>query len=359
MQNTKSYRYLDFFAGSGLVCEGMRPAFSAVWANDICPKKSEVYRANQDFSVFQLGDIKQIRGADLPNAELSWASFPCQDLSLAGKLGGLKGERSGLVWQWLRVMKEMKSRPGIFVLENVTGLVSAEKGAIYRSLHNELASLGFKIGPMILNAEHWLPQSRPRIFIVAVRQDIDTSDVQVAKPSWIHTKALLKAVDGLEKLIFWDLPEPQKRSDHLLDLLEKNAPLDNSSTSSRNIALIPERHKKKLFLNSKNGFYAAPGYKRIRNKKQVLELRFDGVAGCLRFPKGGSSRQLIVVNDNGQLHTRLLTIKEVAALMGAPNYRLPGGYNEGYAAMGDAVAVPVVRYLAKHLLKKLAVRAYG
>ena len=83
-------------------------------------------------------------------------------------------------------------------------------------------------------------------------------------------------------------------------------------------------------------------------------MRFDGVAGCLRTPEGGSSRQFLVIKDNGSFRTRLLTVREAAALMGAPrNYKLPGTYNDGYKAMGDAVAVPVSRYLAEKLLSPL------
>lgn len=105
---------------------------------------------------------------------------------------------------------------------------------------------------------------------------------------------------------------------------------------------------------ARSGRAVFPGYKRIRNGKQVLELRFDGIAGCLRTPEGGSSRQFLVIKENGSFKTRLLTIKEAAALMGAPkNYKLPGTYNDGYKAMGDAVAVPVSRYLAKNLLAPL------
>jgi DNA (cytosine-5)-methyltransferase 1 len=102
---------------------------------------------------------------------------------------------------------------------------------------------------------------------------------------------------------------------------------------------------------------AAPGYKRTRQGRQVLELRFDDVAGCLRTPQGGSSRQFLILKRRDHMDARLLTIPETARLMGAPtSYKLPSmyHYNDGYKAMGDAVAVPVATYLAQHLLSKLA-----
>jgi DNA (cytosine-5)-methyltransferase 1 len=89
-------------------------------------------------------------------------------------------------------------------------------------------------------------------------------------------------------------------------------------------------------------------------------LRFDHIAGCLRTPNGGSSRQVLVLKKDGHLVTRLVSVRETARLMGAPDsYKIPGTYNDGYKAMGDAVAVPVVRHLAKHLLTPLLRATHG
>ena len=126
---------LEFFAGSGLVAYGMQGMFAPVWANDINERKAAVYRANFKSDHFVLDDINNINGACLPSAHLSWAFFPCQDLSLAENMKGIHAERSGLVWEWLRVMDEMIERPGVLALENVPGLLSANGGENYRSLH--------------------------------------------------------------------------------------------------------------------------------------------------------------------------------------------------------------------------------
>jgi DNA (cytosine-5)-methyltransferase 1 len=121
----------EFFAGSGLVAYGLRGMFRPVWSNDICPKKAGVYRANFEDSHFVLDDIKNISGASLPYAHLSWASFPCQDLSLAGSIGGIDAKRSGLVWDWLRIIREIQRRPSLLLIENVTGLLSANNGEFF------------------------------------------------------------------------------------------------------------------------------------------------------------------------------------------------------------------------------------
>lgn len=104
----------------------------------------------------------------------------------------------------------------------------------------------------------------------------------------------------------------------------------------------------------------ATGYRRTRNGTQQLELRFDGIAGCLRTPEGGSSKQYLVVKKNGQTHARLLTVREAARLMGAPDsFELPGSYNDGYKAMGDAVAAPVAQFIGERFLTKIAEAVYN
>jgi len=345
-------RFLEFFAGSGLVAQGLQPYFKPVWANDISEKKASVYVANHGSDHFNLGSIEDVYGKELPDASLSWASFPCQDLSLAGLIAGIDGERSGLVWQWLRVMDEMRTLPPVLVAENVTGLVSVGGGKHYRALHSALRNRGYLVGAVMLDAVKWVPQSRPRVFVIAVKEDHPIPSMLTdTQPNWLHSNAIVKAAEGLDGWIWWRMPEPGQRSKDLGDIIEWDAACDDSETSKRNISLIPEAHKARL---SKIDVGVAPGYKRTRQAGQVLELRFDGVAGCLRTPKGGSSRQFLVLKNGKSLKTRLLTVRETARLMGAPDeFQLPGTYNDGYMAMGDAVAVPVAKHLGKYLLKPI------
>lgn len=364
---------LDFFAGSGLTTQGLKDFFRVIWANDICPKKAEVYLANHTAiksttvtsyeaksmengtKTFSLVDIATIEGKYFPKVSLSWASFPCQDLSLAGKLKGIDGERSGTVWHWLRIMEEMIERPDVLVAENVTGLLSSSNGKHYRALHVKLVERGYKVGPLVLNAASWLPHSRLRVFIVAVKDSVDITGLNLSEPDWPHTTSAIKASQGLDNLVWWKLPKPKKRSKNLADIIEFDAPVENLKASQKTLRLIPKSHKDKLD-KTINQLRAIPGYKRTR-EQQVLELRFDGIAGCLRTPQGGSSRQWLILKPNGHYLSRLITVREAARLMGAPDsYLLPGGYNDGYRAMGDAVAVPVVRHLAKHLLIPLTRR---
>lgn len=347
--------FLEFFAGSGLVAQGLKRYFRTAWANDICDKKAAVYTANHGVNHFHLGSIADVEGAALPNASLAWASFPCQDLSLAGLTEGIHGARSGLVWEWLRIIDEMPSPPPVLVAENVAGLVSVAGGSHYRKLHEALSQMGYLVGAMLIDAARLVPQSRPRIFVVAVRaESAIPAELVGAAPNWLHPDSVRKAATGLDGWVWWNIPEPPARKQNLSDVVEWEAPYADEKTDARNIALISPRHREFLNQLPESKSFAAPGYKRTRSGKQVLELRFDDLSGCLRTPQGGSSRQVIVIKKNGKLKSRLLTVREAARLMGAPEtYKIPGSYNDGYKAMGDAVAVPVVKWLAKHLLLPL------
>lgn len=333
--------------------------FEAVWANDNCPKKMATYIRNHGDHHFDLRPIEDVSGLSLPEVELSWASFPCQDLSLAGKLGGIDAARSGLVWHWLHVMDEMQHRPPIVVAENVQGLLTASGGENYRLLHRALTRPGrdYRVGAIVLDAVHWVPQSRPRVFVVGVRKEIDISAL-TGSPTWCHPTSVHNAARGLDDFVWWNLPKPAPRTTGLSDLIDLDAPLDAPAKSAHNLALLSPAHRAKMKKMIAEGRHVFPGYKRERLGQQFLELRFDDVAGCLRTPRGGSSRQHLVVAVGSKVGTRLLTVREAARLMGVrESFKLPISYNEGYKAMGDAVAVPAVRHLARHLLASLAVQA--
>ena len=343
----------EFFAGSGLVAYGLRGMFSPVWANDISEQKAAVYEANFGREHFILDDIKNIKGHSLPFAHLSWASFPCQDLSLAGAISGIHASRSGMVWEWLRVLDEMDNTPKILLLENVAGLLSANGGDNYHVLHMALVERGYRCGAILLNASHFVPQSRPRVFIIAVEEHCPIPEDLVASgPCWLHNNAAIQLGQKLPKWVWWYTEKPPHRIVSLRDIVDDNAIFDRDDV----LRLIPERHQAKLYTH--DTVYAT-GYRRTRNGIQQLELRFDGIAGCLRTPEGGSSKQYLVVKKNGQAHARLFTVRETARLMGVPdNFKLPGSYNSGYKAMGDAVAVPVAQFIGKRFLTKLSETIY-
>jgi DNA (cytosine-5)-methyltransferase 1 len=214
--------------------------------------------------------------------------------------------------------------------------------------------LGYKSGAILINAVHFVPQSRPRVFIIAVRRDIDIPQELVdTQPNWLHNKAAVNLGKTLPEWIWWRAEKLPKRSNRLTDIIDFSIPYDKDDV----LRLISPRHREML-----DGMESAvvTGYRRTRSGKQCLELRFDGVAGCLRTPGGGSSKQFLIVNREGELHARLLSPRETARLMGAPDsFVLPNAHNDGYKAMGDAVALPVATFIGETFLTKLAEAAYG
>ena len=212
---------LDFFAGSGLVRLGLTPEFQTVWANDNSVKKRDTYTANHPWEEFLTSDIQLVRGQDVPTADLAWASFPCQDLSLAGNLGGIKsGTRSGLFWDWVRILREMQEdgkKPPILVAENVVGFVVAEQGKHFRQAYHALRDLGYRLGAVVIDANCFVPQSRRRAFVVAVAENIPLNGLIQQFPSGqFHPKNLVRTslvVDDPE-WVWWSLPARREAALH-------------------------------------------------------------------------------------------------------------------------------------------------
>lgn len=361
----------EFFAGSGLVRQGLGLWFEVLWANDICPKKADVYSANFGDNELVVDSIENVSGTDIPDCDLAWASFPCQDLSLAGNRAGLgRKTRSGLFWQWLRVLDEIPdfARPKVIALENVVGWFTSNHGHDFSNVYFALKERGYKAGALVINAEKFVPQSRPRAFLIAVRSNVETTGLTQSDGELDQTyfsKAVLSAANSIRdsEWIWWHLPEPPLRNHTFTDICEFDVPCDETDTTQYLIDMLSPRNADKLSKQLvADTSIAGTGYRRTRKdpsgkKVQRLEIRFDGVAGCLRTPEGGSSRQTVLIVENGTVRSRLLTVREAARLMGAPDdFKIPGSYYDGYKAMGDAVCVPVVSWLAEHLLSPLCLR---
>jgi DNA (cytosine-5)-methyltransferase 1 len=248
----------------------------------------------------------------------------------------------------------MPQSPAILLIENVSGLLSANGGRNYAKLHHALIKLGYKSGAMLIDAVHFVPQSRPRVFIIAVKNDVGVPDeIMDTQPNWLHNKAAIHLGTTLPEWIWWRAAKPQHPRRSLTDIVDFSLPYDKDDV----LRLISPRHKKMLD-NVEEA--VVTGYRRTRNSKQCLELRFDDVAGCLRTPEGGSSKQFLIVKHNEEIHARLLSPRETARLMGAPDsFVLPETYNDGYKAMGDAVVLPVARFIGESFLTRLMEAAYG
>jgi DNA (cytosine-5)-methyltransferase 1 len=366
--------FYEFFAGGGMARAGLGKGWDCLFANDINEKKGASYAANWGDEHLMIKNVGDLTPADTPGrADLAWASFPCQDLSLAGDYVGLKGERSGTFWLFWRLMKTLtkeQREPSVVVLENVCGALTSHEGKDFAAIGAALADGGYRFGSLVIDAARFVPQSRPRLFVVAVREDQTISEALTRTqpdPFW-HPANLIGAYDklppSLKKVwLWWRLPTPPSRKAKFADIVE-DQPLGvewhTPAETRRLMSMMSPINRKKVEQAKRMRKRMVGGvYKRTRvdeegNRAQRAEIRFDDVAGCLRTPVGGSSRQSIVIVEGDKVRSRLLAPREAARLMGLPeSYKLPENYNEAYHLTGDGVVVPVVRFLAASLLEPL------
>ncbi|RZJ00492.1 MAG: DNA cytosine methyltransferase [Brevundimonas sp.] len=371
--------FYEFFAGGGMVRAGLGEGWRCLFANDIDAGKGQAYRANWGEGDFHLGDIGKVTAGHLPDeAALMWGSFPCQDLSLAGAGAGLGGRRSGTFhafWDVARGLAADGRAPGIVAVENVCGTLTSRGGRDFGVVCQTYVDAGYRWGALIINADRFLPQSRPRLFVIGVRGDL-AAPAGLTAPGPLepfHPANLRRAVDRLPEalragMVWWRLPEPGARPADLATIIEDDpadAPWSSPERTARLLALMSAVNLAKVEQARREGGRRVGAlYRRTRQgadgaKLQRAEVRFD-IAGCLRTPAGGSSRQTLLVIDRGVVRSRLMSARETARLMGlADSYRLPGSSSAAYRLTGDGVAVPVVRHLAEWLFEPILESAAG
>jgi DNA (cytosine-5)-methyltransferase 1 len=372
--------FYEFFAGGGMARAGLGSRWTCLFANDFDPRKAASYAANWGADHLNVGDVAQLTTDDLPGrADLAWASFPCQDLSLAGVGVGLKGTRSGTFWPFWNLMKALRAEgraPRAIVLENVYGAITSHGGKDLAAICSALVTERYRFGAMLVDAIHFVPQSRPRLFIVAIEENLVAFPGIVSETpdeTW-HPRALTTAYEKLPQRtkdgwVWWRMPLPPARNTTFADLIEdepEGVRWHSEAETQKLLDLMSDMNLAKVAEAKRASRRMVGGvYRRMRpdgagNKVQRAEVRFDDVAGCLRTPAGGSSRQFIMVVTPDKIQSRLLSPREAARLMGlSDNYVLPPNYNVAYHLAGDGVAVPVVRHIAEHILELVVVATAG
>jgi DNA (cytosine-5)-methyltransferase 1 len=371
--------FLEFFAGGGMARAGLGESWRCLFANDFDRMKVATYEANWGLSDIRRADVASLALSDLPAqaVDLVWASFPCQDLSLAGGYRGLGSERdkaatrSGTFWPFWNLMRELAQdgrAPRAIVLENVYGCLTSRDGKDFAAIALALAESAYRFGAAVIDAAHFVPQSRPRVFFIAFRSSevIPVSRIAEGPHETWHPATLVKAYAGLtpaarRNWIWWSIPRPPARNSTFADLVEEapTAVKWHAAVHTNYILdLMSPFNREKVADAIRSGRRMVGAvYRRTRPdengvKRQRAEIRFDDMAGCLRTPAGGSSRQAILVVEGKRVRSRLLSPREAARLMGLDeDYVLPERYNEAYHVCGDGVCVPVVRHIAEHVLE--------
>lgn len=364
--------FCEFFAGIGLVREGLEPSgWRCIYANDINAKKQEAYEARFGRSAhFHLGDVwntQEVVNRIHSRPFLMTASFPCIDLSLAGHYRGLEGDHSSSFFGFAKVLESLEDRrPPLVMLENVTGFLSSRKGKDFATAALHLANLGYWLDAFVLDACHFTPQSRPRVFVIATTPELKPEDEVTPGLLWateessllrpesiIHFKRTLDLPTGWVNL---PIPDPPKRTLALSELLDVDDGQEwwDDTETKRHYEMMSSLHRRKVDeLLASGKQWVGTIFRRNRHQQMRAEVRFDGLAGCLRTPRGGSAKQIVIAVNSGNLRMRWMSPREYARLQGVPGFPLVGSKIQQLWGFADAVCVPAIRWIDQFIISPL------
>jgi DNA (cytosine-5)-methyltransferase 1 len=371
--NAQDMTVAEFFAGIGLMRIGLENAgWHIAFANDIDHDKWQMYKDHfGDTGEFIVEDIHKLKSSQIPTVSLATASFPCNDLSLAGARHGLAGAQSSAFWGFIDILKIMKRErrlPPLVLLENVTGFLSSHDGQDFEDALIALNDLGYAVDAFIIDAARFVPQSRQRLFVIGskTRESYTLNETPGFYESEVRPPALASFI-WMHPDIAWsirNLPPLPKSSKRLADILE-DLPLNHQMWWSRQRCdymlnqMSPKHRAQADAMIKGDTVHYGTVFRRVRNGKSMAELRTDGIAGCLRTPRGGSGRQILLAAGKGRFSVRLLTPRECARLMGADCFALRVPLNQALFGFGDAVCVPVIEWIAHEYLTPIWSEQYA
>lgn len=337
--SSPTFRFVDLFAGIG----GLRRGFDAlggkcVFTSEWNPLAQLTYCANfhgGDGHVMA-GDITEIEADEIPEHDLLLAGFPCQPFSIAGvskknalgRAHGFKCEAQGtLFFDAARIIEH--HQPAAFLLENVKNLVNHDKGNTFKVIHRTLTEeLGYHVHWKVIDAKSFVPQHRERIFIVGFREKNAFTFDDIVLPDTLKgpkLRDILHPEDGSES------PEGHYTTGSKAKVSDKYTLTDHLWQYLQDYAA---KHKLKG-----NGF--GFGLKGPDDVARTLSARYY---------KDGSE---ILIRQKGK-NPRRLTPRECARLMGfdrpgGMEFKIPVSDTQAYKQFGNAVVVPVVEVVARHL----------
>jgi DNA (cytosine-5)-methyltransferase 1 len=319
-----NYTFIDLFAGIG----GFHLALSSFGANCIFASEWDKYAAEtyqQNFNLNPFGDITKIDENDIPKHDILCGGFPCQAFSIAGKQKGFNDIRGTLFFDIARIIHN--HNPKVIFLENVKNLAKHDEGKTFETINQKLETFGYNVYAKVLNASNYgLPQNRERIYIVAFRKDIDTTN--------------------------FNFPIATNEPTCLEKVLEKN-PAN---------AKIVERSDIDIYKNYNiaNSLY---GELNLLNKPiQIGKVNKGGQGERIYHPFGhaitlsaygggvGSKTGLYLVNEK----IRKLSPRECARVQGFPeNFILNSRDIQSYKQFGNSVSINVLQYILFEISKVL------
>ncbi|MBX3358409.1 MAG: DNA (cytosine-5-)-methyltransferase [Phycisphaeraceae bacterium] len=375
-----SKRFAEFFAGIGLVHEALRGSgWECVYANDIDAKKEAMYKGHfGDSPYFHREDVWETERIVAGMAErpfLATASFPCTDLSLAGRWQGFEGDQSSTYFGFIRALRALNAdKPKLVMLENVTGFLTSKDGADFVRAVTTLAGEGYWIDSVVLDAKAFVPQSRPRVFVVGFHDSLHSSRIirqgngglfgdgwqaAIDEGGSLRPDSLLRLMAKTRLPTGWATValRPPKQAEYslrsVIDTDDEQSWWDGAATK-KHYAMLSDLHRTEVERRRKSGgLHVGTVYRRCRYDEMRAEVRFDNLAGCLRTPRGGSARQIVMVIDDGRVRFRWMSPREYARLQGAPDFTLAENTIQSLFGFGDGVCVPVIRWMDQNILTPL------
>jgi DNA (cytosine-5)-methyltransferase 1 len=372
--------FAEFFAGIGLIHEALKGSgWECVYANDIDVKKQTMYKGHfGSCPYFHLEDVwqtqkivDQIDGMPF----LATASFPCTDLSLAGLWRGIEGKHSSTYFGFIKVLQALGNRkPKVVMLENVTGFLTSKDGADFINAVSTLSREGYWIDSIVLDAKSFVPQSRPRVFVLGFHDSLRCDRIVRQENTWSLGSDWQSAIDNAESLrpvslrrlmdktalpTGWatlSLRPPVQAEYSLASVIDIDEGQDwwDKASTDKHYNMLSNLHRREVERRVKNGgLHVGTVFRRCRHEEMRAEVRFDNVAGCLRTPRGGSARQIVLVINNGEIHFRWMSPREYARLQGAPDFTLAKNTIQSLYGFGDGVCVPVIRWIDQNILTPL------
>lgn len=335
-------KFIDLFAGiGGFRLAGEALGMECVFSSEIDKFATEVYKTN--FGEYPKGDITEINAKDIPDFDILFAGFPCQPFSYAGQLHGFKDEISGtLFFDIVRILKE--KQPSMFLLENVKGLRSHDKGNTLKVILEQLNDLGYSIHWKILNSlDYGVPQSRERWYCVGFKKDVEFSF-----PIPLKEQATIRDII--------DINENTNNSLKLSEFEQKRIQYHFSVCPVDAVEQIRVEHdNSKYESHTKKGKYGVFSYlkkdKSLRfhvgdhAKTQIQEAYYCNLDSYTPSIIAARAPKLWDLN-------RHLSDRECARLQGFPeDFKLANSSAQAKKQLGNSVTVPVITKIVKNMLE--------
>lgn len=301
---------IDLFCGAGIGATGFSLAgFDIVYAIDNQAYAVDTYNENIGHHAV-VGDIRTLKGADIPDADVITGGFPCKPYSLIGSGKGVNDEKNGdLGYYFFRIVKEKK--PKAFLLENVGGLISKKHRAFFDELVANFESEGYLVTWKYLNLwEYGVPQKRQRVFAVGVREDVNAS--------FVFPQPIPEAERTSIRDAIGDLPEPDNQNNHRgYGIRNDEAPFVQSVPPGGNWRDLSIDDQKVFLGNAFNSGGGRTGFLR----KVIFDNPAWTITSCMN---GKNNAQIVDLRDKYQSehHTgnRRFTVRECLRLQTVPDW---------------------------------------